>query len=194
MRSSTPSSSSSSYYKPHDFYTTFNSIRSSSTPSLRPSLRRRKPYSAPPHPRRDSFASKRSYTTHTLSSSTSTRSKTSSLRSLFSSSSCSTTSSSRRKKIISKMKQPFETSKTHKWRGTMTLQRHKKPSTLDFRCIGEEEAEGSSWMETFSEFATTPVESVYGETYAVSFDEAPKIRWEQPRIHDDWDNWFAGIC
>jgi hypothetical protein len=167
MRSST--SSSSSYYKPHDLYT-FNSIRSSSTPSLRPSLRRRKPYSAPPHPRRDSFASKRSYTTHTLSSSgTSTRSKTSSLRSLFSSSSCSTTSSSRRKKIISKMKQPFETSKAHKWRGTMTLQRHKKPSTLDFRCIGEEE--GSGWMmETLSEFATTPVESVYGETYAVSFD------------------------
>lgn len=53
-------------------------------------------------------------------------------------------------------------------------------------------------METLSEFATTPVEEirVYGEeAYAVSFDEAPKIRWEQPKIHDDWDsNWFAGIC
>lgn len=138
-------------YKDNDFYCSFTqfpnidelpyTIHSKySIEKMRSPIHRRKSYGVRPRPSpRTSFDSKRS-NTHTMSSSTSTKSRTSSLRSFFSSSTGSSASSQRRK-LLSKMKQPFESmlppAKNIKRRGGMLLQRHKKPSTLDFRCIGE---------------------------------------------------------
>lgn len=155
-----------SSYKDQDFYCSFTEFPNIdelpytihfkySIEKMRSSTRRTKSYSscvrsAP----RTSFESKRSYSNaHTLSSSTSTRSKTSSLRSFFSSSTGSS-ASSRRRKLLSKMKQPFESmlppAKHLKRRGGMLLQRHKKPSTLDFRCIGEEVCDGMFRVSTLN--------------------------------------------
>lgn len=142
-----------SSYKDKDFYCSFTqfpnidelpyTIHSKySIKKMRSPIHRRKSYGGRPRPGpRTSLDSKLSYSnTHTMSSSTSTKSRASSLRSFFSSSTGSSASTQRRK-LLSKMKQPFESmlppAKNIKRRGGMLLQRHKKPSTLDFRCIGE---------------------------------------------------------
>ncbi|KAF8463710.1 hypothetical protein BDZ91DRAFT_796254 [Kalaharituber pfeilii] len=53
--------------------------------------------------------------------------------------------------------------------------RHRKPSTLDFRCIG----------------MVNEDEYYYGEAQQT----APRIHWVKPDIHSDWKkDWFKGVC
>ncbi|CUS10071.1 unnamed protein product [Tuber aestivum] len=140
--------------------------------------------------------------TSSATSSSSTSTAASSLKSLksFFSSSSSGSSGSQRKHLLHKISSPFELAagNIRKGRGrTMSrrvgigivgagvgdglLGRHKKPSTLDFRCIGEELVRVSTIR--LNMFA-----------HIGGFEDAPKIPWEIPQIND-WDsNWFAHIC
>ncbi|KAG0633138.1 hypothetical protein HOY80DRAFT_993326 [Tuber brumale] len=143
--------------------------------------------------------------TSSATSSSSTSTAASSLKSLksFFSNSSSGSKSSQRKNLLNKISSPFElgTGNIRKGRGRNTgggmgigivgvgvgagggglLARHKKPSTLDFRCIGEELVRVSTIrLNMFAQVG--------------NFEDAPKIQWEIPQIND-WDsNWFAHIC
>ncbi|PUU75491.1 hypothetical protein B9Z19DRAFT_1090317 [Tuber borchii] len=144
--------------------------------------------------------------TSSATSSSSTSTAASSLKSLksFFSNSSSGSNSSQRKHLLNKISSPFELAagNIRKGRGRGRamgggmgigivgvgvgvgggfLGRHKKPSTLDFRCIGEELVRVSTIrLNMFAQFGY--------------FEDAPKIPWEFPQIND-WDsNWFAHIC
>ncbi|KAF8448179.1 hypothetical protein BGX38DRAFT_603688 [Terfezia claveryi] len=59
----------------------------------------------------------------------------------------------------------------------LLTKRHKKPSTLDFRCIG------MTGEDDFY-FGGTPTNIC-----------APRIHWVKPDIHSDWKkDWFMGVC
>ncbi|KAG0127347.1 hypothetical protein HOY82DRAFT_568151 [Tuber indicum] len=142
--------------------------------------------------------------TSSATSSSSTSTAASSLKSLksFFSSSSSGSNCSQRKNLLNKISSPFEhaAGNIRKGRGRNMgegtgigivgagvggrgglLGRHKKPSTLDFRCIGEE-------LVRVSTIRLNMLAQVGG------FEDAPKIQWEIPQIND-WDsNWFAHIC
>ncbi|PWW78052.1 hypothetical protein C7212DRAFT_316315 [Tuber magnatum] len=142
--------------------------------------------------------------TSSATSSSSTSTAASSLKSLksFFSHSSSGSKGSQRRHLLNKISSPFEhaAGNIRKSRGRAMgrgmgieivgvgigvggglLGRHKKPSTLDFRCIGEE-------LVRVSTIRLNLLAQVG------NFEDAPKIQWEIPQIND-WDsNWFAHIC
>lgn len=185
-----------SSYKDKDFYCSFTqfpnidelpyTIHSKySIEKMRSPIHRRKSYVGRPRPGpRTSFDSKRSYSnTHAMSSSTSTKSRASSLRSFFSSSTGSSASSQRRK-LLSKIKQPFESmlppAKSIKRRGGMLLQRHKKPSTLDFRCIGEACGDMSRVSTLNLSSFSSPMNSPSSARFSIVLYEGMSHSWRSP--------------
>ncbi|KAL7276945.1 hypothetical protein RUND412_000038 [Rhizina undulata] len=144
---------------------------------------------APPRQRprsaSESLTSKASFTSCPSST-------TESLKTFFTHSS---SSSSRRQRLLTKVKQPFGTmfsSSGRKDRDRRTLMSlmHKKPSTLDFRCIGMPED-----FDGLGRASSLDLDLLYAPPFELQlYDDVPRIDWKRPDVNDDWDaNWFAGI-
>jgi hypothetical protein len=149
-------------------------------------------------------------------------SSSTSFRTFISASSSSASSlSNRGKQLFAKVRQPFESifnySKPGKTTATGTsttqllLQSSRKPSTLDFRCIGTSDVDdilrrvSIDLLTQQSSFATpiydgAPHNHQNNSTGSSSHRrlwneplDSPKIDWSEPRINDDGFNWFSDI-
>lgn len=124
------------------------------------------------------------------------------------------TFSGRSKRLLEKVPKmfefelPFGALKIHRISRVPTVshglltRRHKKPSTLDFRCIG------MAGEDEFY-FGGTPSNICKFDTYLTHLEwsmhlclrvfvvitGAPRIHWVKPDIHSDWKkDWFTGVC
>lgn len=104
----------------------------------------------------------------------------------------------------------------------LLLQRHKKPSTLDFRCVGSSDDLGDELVRRISSLSLdhlhllhsparpqSPVSTAAAATAgspsitswmddtpaaASQLPDAPRLNWRRPDVNDDWNaNWFSTI-